>query len=207
MIRPRLIVITDRSLAAPRPITEIAQLALQGGAPIIQLRDKHATPRDLYAQATLLLPIVHGSGGILIINDRTDVALAAGADGVHLGPADLPVAAARRVAPPRFIIGASTDDPQRALQLAAAGADYIGCGAVFATASKDVGGEQIGPRGVAAVAGAVSVPVVAVGGINAANIDLLRGSGAAGVAVIAAVMGAADPAAEVRKLLRAASAF
>jgi thiamine-phosphate pyrophosphorylase len=205
MIRPRLIVITDARLAAPRPLRDVVLLALRGGARLIQLRDKAATPRELHAQALALLPIVHGSGAFLIVNDRTDVALAAGADGVHLGPGDLPVAAARRIAPADFIIGASTDQPERARTLAADGASYIGCGAVFATTSKDVGGERIGPEGVAAVARAVSIPVVAIGGITPENVGLLSGTGAAGVAVVAAVMGSVDPAATVRRLLRSVS--
>jgi thiamine-phosphate pyrophosphorylase len=205
MIRPRLIVITDAPLASPRALRDVVLQSLQGGARIIQLRDKHASPRELHAQAVELLPIVHGAGGLLIVNDRTDVALAAGADGVHLGPEDLPVGAARRIAPADFIIGASADDPERARELAAAGASYIGCGAAFATTSKDVGGEQIGAAGVAAVARAVSIPVVAIGGITGDNVQLLRGTGAAGVAVLAAVMGSPDPAGAVRLLLRSFS--
>ena len=206
MIRPRLIVITDARLAAPRPLRDVVQLALQGGARMIQLRDKRASARELCAQALALLPRVHGQGGWLIINDRTDVALAAGADGVHLGPDDLPVAAARRITPPGFIIGASTDDPQRARELAAEGASYIGCGAVFGTSSKDVGGEQIGPGRVAEVTRAVGIPVVAVGGITPENVAQLRGSGAAGIAVVSAVMSSPDPAAAVRRLLRSFAA-
>lgn len=205
MIRPRLIVITDARLAAPRSLRDVVLAALRGGARVIQLRDKHASPRELHAQAAELLPVVHGSGGVLIVNDRADVALAAGADGVHLGPDDLPVSAARRIAPASFIIGASTDDPDRARYLAAEGASYIGCGAVFATTSKDVGGEQIGPEGVAAVARAVAIPVVAIGGITPGNVELLAGTGAAGIAVVAAVMAAPDPEAAVRNLLRSFS--
>lgn len=205
MIRPRLIVITDARLAAPRSVRDVIQHALQGGARIIQLRDKQASARTLHAQAVDLLPLVHGSGGILILNDRTDVALAAGADGVHLGPEDLPVAAARRIAPPEFIIGASTDDPERARALQDEGASYIGCGAVFGTSTKDVGGEQIGPEGVRRVVRAVSIPVVAIGGITPENAGRLSGTGAAGLAVVAAVMTAPDPAGAVRRLLRSYS--
>jgi len=206
MIRLRLIVITDARLAAPRPLRDVVQLALQGGVRMIQLRDKRASARELHAQACELLPLVHGSGAVLILNDRTDVALAAGADGVHLGPEDLPVTAARRIAPPEFIVGASTDDPQRARLLEADGASYIGCGAVFRTTTKDVGGEQIGPEGVARVAHAVSIPVVAIGGITPENASRLNGTGAAGVAVAGAVMSSPDPARAVRRLLESFSA-
>jgi thiamine-phosphate pyrophosphorylase len=207
MIRPRLIVITDRRLAAPRPVREVVQAALRGGARCFQLRDKVATPRDLHAQAVELLPLIHGEGGILTINDRLDVALAAGADGVHLGPDDLPLAAARRIAPAEFVIGVSCDDPDRARTLEAEGASYIGCGAVFGTTTKDVGGERIGPARVAAVAHAVAIPVVAIGGITAENAHELQGTGAAGVAVVGAVMAAADPEAAVERLLRDYSGF
>lgn len=201
MNRLRLMVITDRRLSAPRSVREVVEAALAGGARAIQLRDKQASARELFAQATELLPLVHGHGGILIVNDRLDVALAAAADGVHLGPDDIPVASARRVSPSGFIIGASTDDPGRARQLEADGASYIGCGAVFGTSTKDVGGERIGVGQLAAVARAVSVPVVAIGGITTQNAAELAGSGATGVAVVGAVSAAPDPRAAVRALL------
>src|SRR5690606_34217149 len=95
-----LIVITDRALAAPRPIRDVVAAALRGGAPAIQLRDKESTPAELLATATALLPLVRDAGALFFINDRLDIALAAGADGVHLGPHDLPVAAARATVPP-----------------------------------------------------------------------------------------------------------
>ena len=198
-------VITDRELAAPRPLREVVQLALRGGARFIQVRDKTATPRQLLAQAAELLPLVHGAGGMLIVNDRIDVALAVGADGVHLGPHDLPIPAARRIAPADFIIGASTDDPQRARQLESEGASYLGCGAVFGTTSKDVGAERIGPERITELARSVHIPVVAIGGIDLANVAQLRGTGAAGVAVLSAVMRAAQPDELVQRLLRSFS--
>jgi len=121
---------------------------------------------------------------------------------VHLGPDDIPIAAARRAAPRPFLIGFSADDPAEAVRAVAAGADYIGCGAVFGTSSKaDVASERIGPEGVASVARAVDVPVVAIGGITTENIHQPTGTGAAGVAVIGAVMAAPDPAHATRLLL------
>ena len=126
-------------------------------------------------------------------------------NGVHLGPEDLPVDVARRIAPREFLIGASTDDPVRARLLQAQGANYIGCGAVFRTTTKNVGSEEIGPAGVTRVARAVSIPVVAIGGIDAHNAGRLSGSGAAGIAVVAAVMGSPDPGEAVRRLLRSFS--
>lgn len=199
----RLIVITDRQLAAPRSIFEVVEAALQAGAPAIQLRDKTATPRELYEQARALSQMTARYGALLFVNDRLDVALAANADGVHLGPGDLPIHAARLAAPRPFLIGASTDDPATAKRLEAEGADYIGCGAVFGTSTKDVGGERIGPERVAEVAAAVSIPVVGIGGIDQTNAHLLRGTGAAGVAVVRAIMAAPDPGAATREILAA----
>jgi thiamine-phosphate pyrophosphorylase len=132
------------------------------------------------------------------------VALAAGADGVHLGPDDLPVAAARAQAPPGFLIGISTDDPAAAAQAAADGADYIGCGAVFGTTNKaDAADERIGVARLDRVARAATVPVVAIGGISPANVAEVAETAAAGVAVIGAVMAAPDPGSAARALLEA----
>jgi thiamine-phosphate pyrophosphorylase len=189
----RLIVITDRDLAAPRRIIDVAAAALRGGAPALQLRDKSATARELAETARALLPLVRAHSALLFINDRLDVAMATGADGVHLGPHDLPVEAARRIAPPDFLIGASTDDPARAIELQHAGASYIGCGAVFGTRTKDVGSERIGLQRLDDVARSVNIPVVGIGGINAENIADVAATKAAGAAVVSAVMSAEDP--------------
>ncbi|HEX6941018.1 MAG TPA: thiamine phosphate synthase [Longimicrobiales bacterium] len=203
----RLIVITDRRLAAPRAVEDVVRAALEAGAPAVQLRDKDANGRALFEQAVRLRTLTARFGALLFVNDRLDVALAAGADGVHLGPADLPLAAARRVAPRPFLIGVSTDDPAAAARAAAEGADYIGCGAVFGTRSKaEAAAERIGPERVAAVAGAVPIPVVAIGGITPENAASLAGTGAAGIAVISAVMSAPDPGDAVRRLLDASAA-
>ncbi len=200
----RLIVITDRGQAGTRSLYNVISAALEGGAPAVQLRDKNATARQLYAQAIELLPLVRASGALLFINDRVDVAIAAGADGAHVGPGDLPLEAARRITPPGFLLGFSTDDPALARQAAAAGADYIGCGAVFGTRSKpEVGDERIGTARLAEVAGEAGIPVVGIGGIHADNVAQVAAAGAAGVAVIGAVMAASDPADAVRSLLTA----
>jgi thiamine-phosphate pyrophosphorylase len=199
----RLIVITDAALAAPRSVIDVAAAAVAAGAPAIQLRDKMATAAQLAEQARALLPIVHRAGALLFINDRLDVALATGADGVHLGPDDLPVAAARRVAPAGMLLGFSTDDPVAAARAEREGADYVGCGAVFGTSSKDVGDERIGVERLDAVARAVRIPVVGIGGIGTDNVHEVAATNAAGVAVVGAVMSAVDPAATVRLLLGA----
>lgn len=200
----RLMVITDRQLAEPRDLLHVVRLCLEAGAPAVQLRDKGATARELYEQAVRLRALTTEYEALLFINDRLDIALAAGADGVHLGPGDLPIEAARRAAPAPFLIGISTDDPGTARRVEAAGADYIGCGAVFGTTTKaEVGGEKIGPEGLAAVAGAVEIPVVAIGGITPENAGELAATGAAGIAVIGALMAAPDPRAAARELLEA----
>ena len=200
----RLIVITGRRLAAPRSTLEVAAAALAAGAPALQLRDKAASARELAEQAAALLPLARQHHALLFINDRIDVALAVGADGAHLGPDDVPVDAARRVVPPGFLLGYSTDDPGDAAAAARGGADYIGCGAVFGTTTKaEAAGERIGLERLAEVARAVSIPVVGIGGITAENAGAVRAAGAAGVAVVGAVMAAADPAEAVRALLAA----
>ncbi len=197
----RLIVITDRTLAAPRALEDVVRAALEAGAPAIQLRDKAADARSLFEQARALLRLTRAHRALLFLNDRLDVALAAGADGVHLGPDDLPVAAARRVVPSDFLVGYSTDDPDLARRAAADGAAYIGCGAVFGTRTKDVGDERIGPEGLRRVVEAVHAPVIGIGGVTPDNVGELARAGAAGAAVIGAVMTAADVHDTVRRLL------
>jgi thiamine-phosphate pyrophosphorylase len=200
----RLIVITDREQAAPRDLLDVVRAALAAGAPAIQLRDKRADARQLFEQALRLRELTAEHGALLFVNDRLDVALAAGADGAHLGPDDVPLAAARRIAPPSFRIGVSTDDPETARRAQAERAAYIGCGAVFGTTSKaEVAGERIGVEGLRAVVEAVRIPVVGIGGVGVENVAEVARAGAAGAAVIGAVMKAQDPGAATRRLLEA----
>ncbi len=201
----RLIVITDHRLARPRSVTDVVRAALDAGAPAIQLRQKDADARTLLRAARELLPLTRAAGALLFVNDRLDVALAAGADGVHLGPTDLPIAAARaaaRAAGRDLLIGSSTDDPGTARALEADGADYIGCGAVFGTTSKaGLDDERIGTGRLREVVEAVRIPVVGIGGITPANAAQVAAAGAAGAAVIGAVMGAPQPGDAVRALM------
>lgn len=175
--------------------------ALEAGAPAVQLRDKEAGGGELLRSARELRALTREHDALLFVNDRLDVALAAGADGVHVGAGDLPVASVRGAAPAGFLIGCSTDDPERAVAAERDGASYIGCGAVYGTSSKDVGGEVIGTARLAEVARAVSIPVVAIGGVTVARAAEVAASGAAGSAVIGAVMGAGDVASAVRALM------
>jgi thiamine-phosphate pyrophosphorylase len=199
----RLIVVTDVRLAGSRGITEIVRMCLEAGAPAVQLRNKDATARELYEEALVLRRLTSEHDALLFINDRLDVALAAKADGVHLGPDDVPVESARRAAS-SLLLGFSTDQPAHAAGAAALGADYIGCGAVFGTTSKaDVAGERIGLEGLRAVVNAVRIPVVAIGGVDADNASSIAATGAAGVAVLSALMQAAQPDSVVRSILAA----
>ena len=174
------------------------------GAPAIQLRDKTAGSRALIVIAARLRATTKSAGAALIVNDRLDVALAGGADGVHLGPDDLPVSAARAIAPPNFLIGYSTDDPEEARRAAAAGADYLGVGAVFRTRSKPgLLNEAIGPDRVRRVREASRLPCLGIGGITLQNAPAVLDTGA-GIAVLSTVMSAPDPGAVVQHLLRLA---
>jgi thiamine-phosphate diphosphorylase len=137
------------------------------------------------------------------VNDRLDVALAAGADGVHLGQDDLPVEAARRIVPAGFLIGISAETPELARAAARGRADYVGAGPVYATGSKADAGDAVGCGRIAEVAAAVRIPVVGIGGIDVANAAAVVASGAVGVAVISAVMRTPDPERATRDLLRA----
>lgn len=180
----------------------MVRAALAGGAPAVQLRDKRAGAGELLEAGRALLPVVRDAGALFFVNDRLDVALALGADGVHVGPDDLPVEAVRRTVPSDFLVGSSTDDPEHARALVAAGADYIGCGTVYATRSKADAGAVIGLEGLQRVVEAVDVPVVGIGGIDAPrSAEVAARTGAAGVAVLGAVMGANDPERAVRALL------
>jgi thiamine-phosphate pyrophosphorylase len=200
--RLRLIVITDEELARPRAVIDVVAAALAAGAPAVQLRAKRATARELLEIGRRLQPLARDAGALLFVNDRVDVALALGADGVHLGPDDLPVASVRAATPDGFLIGASADDPEVARGLARDGADYIGCGTVYPTGTKPDAGEVIGLVGLDRVATAVDVPVVGIGGITVErSAEVAATTRASGVAVVGTVMRAPDVRAAVRGLL------
>lgn len=170
------------------------------GVDVVQVRAKGLSDRDLYELAGAVLAACRARSVACVINDRVDLALALGADGVHVGDEDLPVGVARRLLGPHALVGATARDASSARAAVAAGASYLGVGPCFATATKDGLPDAIGPSGLAAVVAAVAVPVVAIGGVTAERIPALREAGAAGVAVVAAVSEAGDPAAAVRSL-------
>ena len=201
--RLRLVVITDEALAEPRGLVHVLGRALDGGATAVQLRSKNSSARELLDLARKLLPMVRAAGALFIVNDRLDVALAAGADGVHLGPDDPPVRAVRQAVADDFIIGCSVDTVEDAAQAEADGADYVGVGTVYRTANKRDAGDVIGLPGLERVVGGVHIPVVGIGGITPERAPYVARAGACGAAVIGAVMSAEDPAGAVRALLSA----
>jgi thiamine-phosphate pyrophosphorylase len=170
----------------------------------LQLRAKRIGAADLRRTAALLLPACRAAGVPLLVNDRLDVALAAGADGVHLGQGDLPLLDAVRMrASPRFIIGVSTHDLAQAQAASRDGADYIGFGPIFATQTKADAEQAVGLAQLREVCAAVSLPVVAIGGITLATVDAVAATGASAAAIIAAIDQAHDPVAAARRVARA----
>ena len=205
--RLRLMVTTDRRLAGARGWLDIVETTLQAGATAIQLRDKKAPSGQLLEMAGRLRPLCDRHAALFLVNDRLDVALAAGADGVHLGDDDLSVAEARRVAPVHFLIGRSADSEAAARAAEAEGASYLGVGSIFGTQTKeDVIGEAIGTDRLLQVVRAVSIPIVGIGGVRPENAAEVARAGAAGIAVVSALMTAPDPAKTTRSLLEAFAA-
>lgn len=203
--RWRLYVILDRAAARGRDLAELAAAAIQGGADVLQLRDKTAPTQELMAQATRLLAVSRPAGVPLIVNDRVDVAAASGADGAHLGQDDLPLEAARRLLGPHALIGQSTHSVDQALRAASDGADYVGFGPIFPTPTKP-GYPALGPSAIAPATRHVTVPIVCIGGVDRVTLPQVLSAGARCVAVVRAVCGADDPAAAARDLKRALDA-
>jgi hydroxyethylthiazole kinase/thiamine-phosphate diphosphorylase len=199
-------VITDRRAAGERSLLDVVRAAVRGGATVVQLRDKDASTRDMIQLGQALLAITRPAGVPLIVNDRVDVALAIGAEGVHVGQDDMPAATARALIGPDCILGVSATTVEEARQAERDGADYIGAGDVHGTPSKPDAGPPIGLAGLAQIADAVSRPVVAIGGITLENAAATLQAGAVGLAVISAVVGAGDPEAAARRLHEIASA-
>jgi len=198
----RLHLITDTR--AGRDVLAVVAASLPAGVDTVQVRVEDATTdRDAYELAYRVRELCRQYGVVCLVNDRLHLALAVGADGGHVGAADLPVAAARRVLGPEAILGASVRDPQAAKQAVADGASYLGVGPVFGTTTKAGLPDPIGVTGIEAVASAVEVPVIAIGGVSAATVASLRAAGAYGIAVISAVSDAPDPAAATAELFAA----
>lgn len=195
-------VITDGTLCPGRTHFDIAEAAIRGGARVVQLRDKNASDRAFYEAALKLRCLTADAGTLFFVNDRVDIAAAVEADGVNVGQADLPVSVVRRLLPDGAIVGVSAATLDEALGAEADGADYVGFGPVFPTDTKRDAGPVSGLDTLRQVVGALSVPVVAIGGIGLGNIRMVAESGAVCAAVVSAVVCAEDPAAAVTGLVR-----
>ena len=202
-----LYVITDEAVAGRLTHGEIARRAIDGGADVIQLRDKVRSSRELVRIGRELRGITRKTGTLFIVNDRLDVALACDADGVHLGQDDMRADVARQIAPPWFIIGVSVGTIDEAVRAESQGADYLAVSPVFSTASKYDAGPGRGLDVLREIRRSVRIPVIAIGGITKNNVQEVIAAGADGVAVISAVTGSADiagAAREIRALVTAA---
>lgn len=202
---PIVCLVTDRSVLRGKSLSEAVSMAVDGGVNMVQLREKDLAGGDLLRLALDLREVTRGRA-ILVVNDRVDVALAAEADGVHLGEAGLPVSVVRRLAGDRLLIGCSVHSVEAAVRAEAEGADYLIVGTVFATSSHP----EVQPQGMGIlrqVRERVGLPIVAIGGISAANAGECMAAGADGVAAISWLLGSADPcsaSAALRKAMASA---
>ena len=188
-----LYLVTDRTLSLGRSTVEVVRAAIRGGVSCVQLREKGCSTREFMDEARLLKALLAGTGVPLFINDRLDVALAVGADGVHLGQNDLAIADARRLVGNRMIIGISAESVADAVRAEAEGADYIGASPVFTTPTKTDTAPPLGLDGLRAIRRAVRLPLVAIGGIDADNAAQVLRAGADGLAVVSAIVSAPCP--------------
>jgi thiamine-phosphate pyrophosphorylase len=200
-------VLTDETVQDRFTHLELAERAIDGGADTIQFRDKNKRTRDLLDVAAALVRLCRARGVPLIVDDRVDVALAVGADGVHLGQRDIPVAVARKLHGPDRIVGGTAASLADALAAQNDGADYVGFGHIYATGSKQKTGAPKGPDAVREVSAALSIPVIAIGGIDGGNYLPVFEAGAWGIAVIASVCASPDPALAAREIKNGIDSF
>ena len=196
----RLCVITDLEMSGSRRLEQVVLDAIEGGATMVQYRDKAASMRERYERASPLCSIVKGKGVPLIVNDHADLALALNADGIHLGQDDLPAAVARRILGERSIIGVSVGSVAETHQAERDGADYVSIGPLYATQTKPDAGPVVSRETVTEVAHTARIPVVAIGGINASNVAQVMALGVSGVAVISAIMASENPMLAAREI-------
>ncbi len=182
-----LYLITDRKALGDKSLEDSVEAALKGGVTLLQMREKNMNTRDCCNTALRLRALAAKYRVSVIINDRVDVALAAEADGVHLGPEDMPVGIARKLMGPDKIIGASANCVEEALELQGQGADYLGVGALFPTATKN-NTEHVSLELLKQITKAVHIPVVGIGGININNAELVKASGVNGIAAASAIL-------------------
>lgn len=198
--------VTDDGCLQGRALIDCVREALEGGVTLVQYRAKTASSAEMYAEALQLKALCDSFNVPLIINDRLDIAMAVGAAGVHLGQNDLPCAAARKILGEDYIIGVSAHNPAEAKAALQSGADYLGCGAVFGTATKaDV--QKLGTDGLAAICKAKGLPVVGIGGVTADNYREVRAAGADGAAIVSGILAQPDIRATVRAIARVSQEF
>lgn len=198
--------VTDDGCLQGRSLLDCVREALEGGVTLVQYRAKTASSAEMYAEALQLKALCDSFNVPLIINDRLDIAMAVGAAGVHLGQDDLPCAAARRILGEEYLIGVSAHNPAEAKAALQSGADYLGCGAVFGTATKaDV--KKLGTDGLAAICKAKGLPVVGIGGVTADNYREVRAAGADGAAIVSGILAQPDIRATVRAIAKVSQEF
>lgn len=198
--------VTDDGCLQGRALLDCVREALEGGVTLVQYRAKTASSAEMYAEALQLKALCDSFNVPLIINDRLDIAMAVGAAGVHLGQDDLPCAAARKILGEDYIIGVSAHNPAEAKAALQSGADYLGCGAVFGTATKaDV--QKLGTEGLAAICKAKGLPVVGIGGVTADNYREVRAAGADGAAIVSGILAQPDIRATVRAIAKVSQEF
>ncbi len=191
--------VTDTDMCPPESLLSVCGEAISGGVSVIQLREKKLSSGAFYREALELKKLCEKHGVPLIINDRLDIALAVDADGVHIGQSDIPLEVARKILGNNKIIGVSARSTEDAVRAEKQGADYLGVGAVFPTATKK-DAAYVGIDMPARVRNAVKIPVVGIGGINSDNIEELYGTGIDGVAVVSCIMASDDPKGAAAKL-------
>lgn len=198
--------VTDDGCLQGRALIDCVREALEGGVTLLQYRAKTASSAEMYAEALQLKALCDSFNVPLIINDRLDIAMEVGAAGVHLGQDDLPCAAARKLLGEDYIIGVSAHNPAEAKAALQSGADYLGCGAVFGTATKaDV--KKLGTDGLAAICKAKGLPVVGIGGVTADNYREVRAAGADGAAIVSGILAQPDIRATVKAIARVSQEF
>lgn len=198
--------VTDDGCLQGRALLDCVREALEGGVTLVQYRAKTASSAEMYAEAQELKALCDSFNVPLIINDRLDIAMAVGAAGVHLGQDDLPCAAARKLLGEDYIIGVSAHNPAEAKTALQSGADYLGCGAVFGTATKaDV--KKLGTEGLTAICREKGLPVVGIGGVTADNYSEVRAAGADGAAIVSGILAQPDIRATVRAIARVSQEF
>lgn len=198
--------VTDDGCLQGRALLDCVREALEGGVTLVQYRAKTASSAEMYDEALQLKALCDSFKVPLIINDRLDIAMAVGAAGVHLGQDDLPCAAARRILGEDYIIGVSAHNPVEAKAALQSGADYLGCGAVFGTATK-ADAKKLGTDGLAAICKAKGLPVVGIGGVTADNYREVRAAGADGAAIVSGILAQPDIRATVRAIAKVSQEF